>query len=189
MKKLLLLFIFFTVLALSARAATDTAATPATNVQSVLGQVTATAKQTVTTNINQVMVEILSGVKDASGEMYHFSKQEIGQGYDYLKSQAPDTIKEFLLWQATKNIFYIVLWCSIAAVIFFFARKFRLYGQKEEDTDALVFMWILRIVACVMIFGAVASYGLNVAKVAVAPRVFIIQYVIDVCQGHGAEYK
>ena len=34
-------------------------------------------KQQVATNINEVMVEILSGVKAGSGEIYNFSKHEL----------------------------------------------------------------------------------------------------------------
>lgn len=189
---LLAVLAFTALVTISTFAQTNTAPVekPSTNTpQSVLGQVTTAAKQTVATNINQVMVEILNGVHGAGSEAYHFSKQEIGQGYDYLKSQAPDTVREFLLWQAAKNGFWILFWGASAAVVFFLARKVRLYADKEDDTDARIFMWILRLIACVTIFVSVATYGLNTVKVVVAPRVFIVQYVIDVFQGNGGEYK
>src|SRR6185503_19457189 len=85
------------------------ATTPSTNVIT-------TAKETIATNINQVMIEILSGVKNASGDIYKFSKQEIGQGYDFLKQQAPQVVAEFLKWKLVEAIIWTIIWVSLSCL-------------------------------------------------------------------------
>jgi len=50
--------------------------------QTVLEQATATAKATISTNLNEVIVDILRGVKTAGSEVYQASKQAITKSVD-----------------------------------------------------------------------------------------------------------
>lgn len=145
------------------------------------------AKQTVATNINEVMVQMLSGVKDASGEIYRFSKQEVAHGYDFIKDQAPQVVKEFLLWKIAESCVWLVVWITLACVFFFFARKLSLAAPTMSDEvnrdAATAGKWAGRIVACGIIIVAVGVHAMTITKCVVAPRVYIIEYVVDLCKG------
>lgn len=157
--------------------------------KSTIAEIATGTKQTVATNINQVMVEILSGVKNASGEIYNFSKQEIGQAYDYLKENAKGVVHEFLLWQGVKAGVWIFVWTFVACLLFYFARQLKLYATKSGRywSDATGFKWIFRVVACVILVITLGVNGMTIAKICVAPRVYIIQYVLDVAQGNNVQ--
>lgn len=160
--------------------------------KSVLAEAATGAKQAVATNINQVMVEMLSGVKNASGEMYHFSKQEIGGAYDYLKAQAPQVVTEFLYWQVAKAIVWICIWVAVACLLIYIGRIFKGVAAKAPSymqDDYSGFKWAFRLIACVMLIVTLGINGMVIAKIKVAPRVYIIEYVMDVYNGHGEDYK
>lgn len=157
--------------------------------QTVLEQVKDAAKQTVATNINQVMVQILTGVKDASGEIYGASKVAVGQAYEFVKKEAPEVIVEFLRWRLIQAIIWALLFLSIAGLLFFFARQLKLWVIKNPDSysdnieAAIGVKWGLRIAACIMIIATLTINGMTVGKIIAAPRVYIIEYVVDTING------
>jgi len=159
--------------------------------KSVIAEVAQSTKQNVATNINQVMVEILSGVKNAGGEMYKFSKQEIGQAYDMMKKEVPKVVTEFLMWQVAKAGVWIFIGVFVACLLFFFARKLNQYAEKDGyySSDAIGFKWILRVIACILLVVTLEVQGMTIAKICVAPRVYIIEYVMDVAQGNAQQYR
>lgn len=159
--------------------------------KSVLSEAATGAKQTVETNINQVMVEILSGVKNASGEIYHFSKQEIAKGYDFVKGEAPQVVKEFLTWQVVKSVVWILVFSSIACIMFYFGRVFKQNQSKKNyyEEDFAIMKWLIRIAASGLLIATLGVNGMNIAKVCFAPRVYIIEYVMDLSQGHAQNYR
>jgi hypothetical protein len=140
-----------------------------------------TAKQVVATNVNQVMLEMLTGVKNASGEIYSFSKQELGNGYDFVKKQAPEVVHEFIVWNIAEACVWILVWSGVAGILFFFARQMKLSAVRggTYSGDKTAGKWVCRIVACLIL---VVTFGVNsmtIAKCSLAPRVFIIEYVVD----------
>jgi len=146
--------------------------------------VATTVKQTVSTNINQVMVEILSGVKDASGEAYKFSKKELGQGYDFLKKEAPQVLEEFLKWQVAKSIIYIIIAFAVACILYYVTVRIGRYADGSYGDETLhALKWMVRLAAIAMFIAVTTKHGMTVTKIAVAPRVYIIQYVMDVASG------
>lgn len=140
------------------------------------------AKQAVATNVNQVMLEMLTGVKNASGDIYNFSKQELGQGYDFVKQQAPEVVKEFIRWQIAEACVWILSFSGLAGVMFYFARQLKLSaanGSSSYRGDKTAGKWVMRIVASLMLIITLGVNGMHIAKCVVAPRVFIIEYVVD----------
>jgi len=158
----------------------------ATNQPTTAEIVTSTAKQIVATNINQVMVEILSGVKNASGEMYKFSKQEVGQAYDFLKDQAPQVIQEFIVWKMAEAIVWAAIFGSVGGLLFYFARQLKLRAKDTSSyyrDDYNITKWVMRVVACILLVISLGVCGMRITQIAVAPRVFIIEYVVATING------
>lgn len=141
-------------------------------------------KQNAATNINQAVIQILAGVKDASGEIYGASKVAIAGAYDFVKKEAPEVVKEFLRWRLVEACIYILIGFSLAGVLFFVARQLKLYSQKNEDDDLMIGKWILRFIAIAIILATINEQGMIIGKILAAPRVYIIEYVVDTVRNH-----
>ena len=141
----------------------------------------------VSTNVNQVLVEILSGVKGASGEIYSFSKQELGKAYDAVKEQAPQVITEFLRWRMFRSIVYIAIALSAFLVCMYIASRMKKYRFTESADDnfgrdigiVTAGYWVLRLGSLFALFIVSVPNLLIITQILVAPRVYIIEYVID----------
>jgi len=164
-----------------------------TNTPTTLEQVKNTATAVVSTNLNQVLIEMLSGVKDASGEIYGASKQAIHKSVDFIAEQAPDVIKQFLMWRLFRALTWASIFTFIAGVCLFFSYKLKKYqskastesyGDPSEHQVTTLFKWILAVVACLFITFGVGANAFEIVKIKVAPKVYIIEYVIDTIQGH-----
>jgi hypothetical protein len=191
MKKILIVSTFAALFALATSAfATDTN-TPATNApQSILNQVKADVKAAGgPTNLNEVVIGILQGVKTCSGEVYDASKTAIIQSVDFAKEQAPLVVKEFLRWKMAEAVIYAVIWSIPALTLFWFARKARILAKSDkipessprgtDKWDLAAWKWVLRVVGLVLIMINISINGMTITKIAIAPRVFLIEYVVD----------
>lgn len=154
----------------------------------VLEGVTAAAKQTIATNVNQVMVQILTGVKDASGEIYGVSKVAVAQSYDYVKKETPEVIKEFLLWKLVESSIYAAGWTAVACLLFLFssilAKHIPGFEYDENIAAGKFFRWFMVVAASLIIVTSLSMNGMTIGKILVAPRVYIIEYVVDTIQTH-----
>lgn len=72
------------------------------------------------TNINQVLVEILSGTRDAAKEIYGASKKAIHKSIDFVGEQTPDIIKQFLMWRFVSAAIWAVVWLIVSALFLLF---------------------------------------------------------------------
>lgn len=160
-----------------------------TNVPTV-EQVKQAAVEVVHTNINQVLVEILSGVKGAGSEIYGASKEAIHKSVDFVSEEAPQVVQQFIIWRMFKAITWIIIWILSASFLLFFANKLRLYQPKASDRTSYgdpserqvttIFKWILSVLACITILLGVGTNAFEVVKIKVAPKFYILEYVIDV---------
>jgi hypothetical protein len=159
--------------------------------KTVLEQASNAAKQVVSTNINQVMVQILTGVKDASGEIYGASKFAVTEGYEVMKKETPEVIKEFLRWRVVEAVIYIGVLSLLAIILFIFAHYLKVYADKKtyHQDEANGFKWFLRVVACAIIVISLGVNGMTIGKVVAAPRVYIIEYVVDTINTHQANHR
>ena len=153
--------------------------------QTALEQVTATAKQTVATNLNEVIVDILRGVKTAGGEVYTASKTAIIKSVDFTMEQAPFVVKEFVAWQIARSVVWICICVAIAILFLWVAKKLINHAtDTQNDNEDFIAGWIIRICCILMIIISFGVNGMRITKVVVAPRVFLIEYVVDVIHGH-----
>ncbi len=164
-----------------------------TNAQTnVLAEAKENAKVMVATNINQVMVEILTGVKVASGEVYSASKMAIGQAYDFVKKETPQVIVEFLRWKLVECCIWMGVWGSFSLALVLFAWKLSSWRKKaslstRSDAEiaefATIWKWIFRAAAILLLIINLGYNGMTMGKIISAPRVYIIEYVVDAING------
>ena len=170
---------------------------PATPTGLTVEQVGDTAKTVLVTNINQVLIEMLSGVKDASKEMYGASKEAVHKSVDFIAEQAPDVIKQFLMWRFFRAVTWACIFTFVAGVCLFFVNKLKKYqavadkGSRYNDNPSehqvtTFFKWALGVVACLFIIFGVGTNAFEMVKIKVAPKVYIIEYVVDTIQDHNA---
>lgn len=132
--------------------------------------------------INNVLVDILKGAKDAGHEIYGASKTGIVKAVDFAQEQAPLVVQEFLTWKFSQSVIYtIVALISIGVLAWIFTRA-RKWASKNNDGSE-VFGWFGMAVSLIAIL-AVVFWTLipnveQMVKVKVAPRVFIIEWVSD----------
>jgi len=167
-----------------------------TNVISIIN--TSTNKpstNSVSETLNDAVIGILNGVKGASGEIYQASKTAITKSIDFTMEQAPLVVREFLHWKISEAIIYMTLWSIPAFCLFYGARKLRLYALTDavpvsdryhsDRSDYAIIEWILRGIAIIVLLCVVGSYGTTITKIAVAPRVYLIEYVVNtIHNGH-----
>jgi len=166
--------------------------TTVTNAETnALAEAKENAKTMVATNINQVLIEILTGAKAASGEVYSASKITIGQTYDFVKKETPQVIAEILRWKLVECCVRTGVWGSFTFILLGFSMKLSSWRKKATPSNshsdsremASAFKWILRCVALLLLILNLGYNGMTVSKIVSAPRVYIIEYVIDTIQG------
>lgn len=184
MKNIFALFIASFILMLNAFSAENVVSTnpPAASVVST--------NATVQSTLNDVVIDILRGAKSAGSEVYAASKSAITQAVDFTMEQAPLVVKEFLHWRLAESIINLLTAVAVPIVLLFVARAFRKRSEDPkvpvEDKTMLfdqvgcrVFKWIVRIVAIVWLVFGIQTHLMTIAKIAIAPRVYLIEYVVD----------
>jgi len=175
--KYLLSLLVLLVLATPAFAQTNTNTVASTGVLEA-------AKQTVATNLNEVIIDMLRGVKVAGGEVYQASKTAIVKSVDFTMEQAPLVVKEFLVIRAVSSVRWLIVWGLVATGFFYLSHRahgYFLKTREDSDDQALAWgaNWILSIIACIILIMSLSLNGMNIAKITLAPRVYLIEYVVD----------
>lgn len=157
-----------------------------------------TVKSTVATNINQVVVEMLSGTKDAAAEIYGASKTALKNSVDFVVEQAPDVVKQFLMWKFFEAVTSWSLWAAFSLFLFIISLKLHFYMKSKkkerlaktpdsvttsdyEDT-ACFFKWVTRAISILVLLLATSEYGFTIVEIKVAPKYYLITYVVDQVQ-------
>ena len=158
-------------------------------VSAVSSAVNSPTGKTVATNINEAVIDILRGVKSAGGEIYSASKTAITKSVDFTMEQAPLVVSEFLRWRMAERIIYSIVWLIPAALLIYFARRCRIRSEaadvpdndshKTDKGDYTGFKWLFRIVGAIIIMIVLATNGMTITKITVAPRVYLLEYVVD----------
>ncbi|RTL07736.1 hypothetical protein EKK58_00925 [Candidatus Dependentiae bacterium] len=82
-------------------------------------------RQLVATNANQLMVEILTGVKNEGGKIYAGTKEALGAAYETVKKETPEVIREFMVWRAIHHGVWMGVSVALAGVAFYWSRRFK----------------------------------------------------------------
>jgi hypothetical protein len=139
--------------------------------------------QVAKTNLNSVMIDILSGVRDAGKEIYGASKDAIRSSVNFAQEQAPLVVKEFLRWHMARAVLYAIGFFIPSYFILYFARKLYKYAKEQDSGDAYGVSAILSAIGLAFFIFGVGSQLMTVTKIAIAPKVYIIEYVVDTIQG------
>jgi len=144
-------------------------------------------QQLVSTNATQVMVEILSGVKDEGGRIYTVTRDALGSAYEAVKAEAPEVVREFIIWKTSEALAWLFLWVGIGALCLYGSRRLGVASEEyKKETKSyysrnndgyLAFKWLTKIVGVLIILFAMQENLGTVAKATLAKRVFIIEYV------------
>ncbi len=146
-----------------------------------------TVKSVVHTNLNEVVISILSGVKDAGGEIYGASKQALAQSLEFVKEQAPDVVSQFIKWHLAENVVLYLVWLIPSIGLLIGAWRVLKYGKDNGaknwcDDDKLasyVARYLLIVLAIGLFMVNTCNYGANAVKIMVAPKVFILEYLVN----------
>jgi len=165
------------------------ASVPNTNAPASTNTTVASTNSTVKATINDAVIDILHGVKGAGGEIYQASKTAITKAVDFTMEQAPLVVSEFLHWKLAEAIIYLVAWSIPAIILLSIARAFRKRSEspevpkedryKTDQNDYAILKWVFRAVALICLTFTLTSYGMVVTKILVAPRVYLIEYVVS----------
>jgi hypothetical protein len=148
----------------------------------------ATAK----TTINDEVVLILQGVNKAGGDIYNASKSAITQAVDFTAKETPIVVTEFLHWKLAEAVIYFVAWCIPVFFLFYVASRMGKRAKSPEvpendkhvadKSDYTIGKWIFSGVALILLMINVMNYGMTITKICVAPRVYLIEYVVNAVQ-------
>lgn len=169
----------------------DAGASVKAGVVATVAGVSSTTKAIVTNDtVNAAVIDILHGVKTASSDIYNASKTAITKSVDFTMEQAPLVVNEFLHWKFAEATVWLLFWVILACVFFGLSRTFNLQtkeGSKLPDkdkhtydkTDAAGWKWACRFIAFALLLIGLTTQGLVMTKIAVAPRVYVIEYVVS----------
>lgn len=141
--------------------------------------------------LNGVLIDMLKGVKTASGEIYDASRTGITKAVDFAMEQAPLVVQEFLKWKMAEAIISLIFWVIVGIGIYL---SYRVCKKQIKLNNLDEFSYIIPGIAaffyCFLLligssgggrhgdFGPVANIK-TIVKVNVAPRVYLIEYVSD----------
>lgn len=132
------------------------------------------------TNLQEAVVDILRGAKNVSGEIYTTSKTAITKAVDFTMEQTPLVVQEFLVWKFVEALIHCLDWTCGAIFLYILARKLWRFSSDSDFDEGIVFAWILATVATIILIFNLSVGGMVMAKIKVAPRVYLIEYVADV---------
>jgi len=160
---------------------------------------TTTNSATLQATLNDVVIDILRGAKSAGSEVYQASKSAVVASVDFAKNQVPDVVEQFLKWKITEKVVYIVGWLVIAVLLVYISRSFNTFAtnfrknspdsftrySNPVDYDfAIGFKWFTRVGAVVIVVINIWLNGMTIAKILIAPKVYLIEYVVDTIQSN-----
>lgn len=125
------------------------------------------------TNLTQVIIETIEQ-----------SKTVLGEGFDFAKEQTPMVINEFLLWKFWEHTVWMLLLAgSSICTIKLLVRLWKWAIAYDSDTrypvvPACFLPTTLSIVSVIMLLIGL-NCGLQAAKIKIAPRVYLIEYISE----------
>lgn len=127
-----------------------------------------------------LILDMLQGVKVASGEAYEASKASLGKAAALAYEQAPLLVQEFLTWKVIDNLFIIGL-MIFAIVGLCYLAKWVHNTPKITDGEPLAYFIgvILPIMGSILLVFLAVSHVKDICKIKMAPRVYLIEWASD----------
>lgn len=131
--------------------------------------------------LNNVLIDILRGAKDAGHDIYGASKMGIAKAVDFATEQTPLVVQEFCKWKfAEATINYIGCFLALLVLGWWLRKLLRTFNDASSNGE--IFTILVTIVVGILIVVAGVNFVNNVkdsVKISIAPRVYIIDYVTD----------
>lgn len=129
--------------------------------------------------LNQFAIEMLNKVKTG-----------IDLASTFLGEQLPLVAQEIIKWGLGKAIFYTSMWAVLAIISFVFSFighrvQIKKRGEKEWDWDKDGGAWAFLLCLVLGFILLIASFSQTyyIVKIAVAPRVYLIEQLIQMTKG------
>ena len=130
--------------------------------------------------VNTILIDVLKGVKETGSELYAAGKTGVAQAVDFALQQAPLVVQEFLSWKMSEAIINLIFLGTGALILFcffiFLVKKANKYKHSEEIIP-IGFGMIGTLVAMIFLLINIKNDIQTIAKIKLAPRVYIIEYV------------
>lgn len=99
--------------------------------------------------------------------------QKAKEGTDFLAGQVPDVIDQLLRWSFWSSVVWMTMW-GVVFIIFVWCGKTLGKNLKAQGDDE---EWkFLPYVLSIFPFGASFNYLLDCLKIAIAPKVWLLEY-------------
>ena len=145
------------------------------------------------TNYNAVVIDILSGVRNAGSEIYAASKDAIHKSVDFVVAQAPDVVAQFLKWKLCEAIIHFFILALIGCIFFYLAYRCYVYTKTASKTDGyrdvmdsfsigVLWKWIFSGLAAIIMLISIGTTFPTIVKIAIAPKVYVLEYVVDLAK-------
>jgi len=143
------------------------------------------------TNINDAVASILMGAKSVGGEIYSSSKDSIASAVEIVKKQAPDLVKEFIIWNLIGDMFPLCGWLFVSLCVFSFfiwtfscEKKLKKDNRWRDNREPIITVRFISLIVSIAVFTISSiSYGTELFQIYFAPKFFILQYVIQHIRG------
>ena len=130
--------------------------------------------------VNTILIDVLKGVKETGSELYAAGKTGVAQAVDFALQQTPLVVQEFLSWKMSEAIINLIFF-GVATVIMLFCLVFLLKKAKKNiENDAIVpifFGTFFTVIALIFLLRNIKNDIQTIAKIKLATRVYIIEYV------------
>lgn len=125
------------------------------------------------TNLTQVIIETIEQ-----------SKTVLGEGFDFAKEQTPMVINEFLLWKFWEQAVWALLLagssiCTIKLLIKVWRWAIAHDSNDKYPVVPACFLPAALSIVSVIILLIGLHCGLQAAKIKIAPRVYLIEYISE----------
>ena len=130
--------------------------------------------------INTILIDVLKGVKETGSELYVAGKAGVAQAVDFALQQAPLVVQEFLSWKMSEAIINLIFLGTGALILFCFFIFLIKKAKKHIESGAIVAIglgMVLTLVAMIFLLINIKNDIQTIAKIKLAPRVYIIEYV------------
>jgi hypothetical protein len=138
---------------------------------------------------NGIIVDMLRGVKNASGEIYAASKTMIVNAIDFAQNQTPLVVQEFLKWKMMEAIVWLIVGIISLLVISYISYRVFIFFRKVDNKPdyfgnvdyfgRIMTTFVSAFILPSVIFMCIIPNTLRIVKIKIAPRVYLIEYVSD----------
>ena len=131
--------------------------------------------------INTILLDVLKGAKEVGSEIYSAGKAGLIQAVDFAMQQAPLVVQEFLSWKMSEAIINLIFFGAAFVIAFCFFVFLIKKANKYIHSKAIVAIGLgmvgTLVIMISLLFNFIKPDIQTIAKIKLAPRVYIIEYV------------